>query len=221
MEQKGIATERGNLNRQIAEDNKNLRATRARITRLMKWQREEKARPLDLSQAGFKASVMDKLQSNKEVLKYQNQKIEKIKNQGKVLSFLQTYDINSIEEFSQKIVGMNESFYALKREINSTEKAISSIDRKISLWEEYAKVKPMIEKYNALTDKKKRAAYEKYKGKIDSALELKKIWSDFQKDGGHFVKNDLYFQDVMDAAKEHQNADDFFNQSLADNSYSI
>lgn len=37
-------------------------------------------------------------------------------------------------------------------------------------------------------------------------------------DGGHFVKNDLYFQDVMEAAKEHQNADDFFNQSLADKS---
>ncbi|WP_313523793.1 YodL domain-containing protein [Anaerotignum sp.] len=37
-------------------------------------------------------------------------------------------------------------------------------------------------------------------------------------DGGHFVKNDLYFQDVIEAAKEHQKADDFFNQSLADKS---
>lgn len=35
-------------------------------------------------------------------------------------------------------------------------------------------------------------------------------------DGGHFVKNDLYLQDVLQAAKEHQNADDFFNSSLAE-----
>ena len=37
-------------------------------------------------------------------------------------------------------------------------------------------------------------------------------------DGGHFVKNDLYLQDVIEAAKEHQNADDFFNGSLAEKS---
>jgi ATP-dependent exoDNAse (exonuclease V) alpha subunit len=42
MEQKGIPTERGNINRQIAEDNKLLNATRARISRLMKWIKDEK-----------------------------------------------------------------------------------------------------------------------------------------------------------------------------------
>lgn len=37
-------------------------------------------------------------------------------------------------------------------------------------------------------------------------------------DGGHFAKNDLHFQDVIEAASEHKNADDFFNTSLAEKS---
>ncbi len=37
MERKGIATEKGNINRQIAADNKLLKEIKARITRLYKW----------------------------------------------------------------------------------------------------------------------------------------------------------------------------------------
>ena len=37
MERRGIATEKGNINREIAADNKLLKEIKARITRLYNW----------------------------------------------------------------------------------------------------------------------------------------------------------------------------------------
>ena len=45
MERKGIATEKGNVNRQIAADNKLLKEIKARITRLYKWTKEQAGKP--------------------------------------------------------------------------------------------------------------------------------------------------------------------------------
>ena len=45
MERKGIATEKGNINRQIAADNKLLKEIKARITRLYKWTKEQAEKP--------------------------------------------------------------------------------------------------------------------------------------------------------------------------------
>ena len=45
MERKGIATEKGNINRQIAADNKLLKEIKARITRLYKWTKEQAGKP--------------------------------------------------------------------------------------------------------------------------------------------------------------------------------
>ncbi|MGL5254282.1 MAG: MobQ family relaxase [Brevinema sp.] len=187
MEQKDIATERGNINRSIAQDNKNLRATRAIITRLMKWQREEKARPLDLSQTGFKASVMDKLQANKEVLKYQNQKTANIKNQAKVFSFLQTHDINSIEEFSKTIVDMNESFYALQREMKSSQTGLDKVTHNLTLWQEYEKLKPLRAKHNTLKSKAQKQFYDTHIKELTRADELHQRFSDFVAKGNKIL----------------------------------
>ena len=41
LERKGIQTEKGNLNRQIAADNKLLKELKARITRIYNWTKEQ------------------------------------------------------------------------------------------------------------------------------------------------------------------------------------
>lgn len=184
MEKKGIATERGNINRAIDDDNKNIRVTSARITRLMKWQRELKAQPLDLTQTGFKASVMGKLQANKGVLKYQNQKTSDLKNNVNVWNFLQQHDIDSIEDFSHKIVGINESFYALKREIKTTENKVVEIVNHIALWQEYEKLKPIRAKHKDLKGKAQEQFYFKHSKELDRADTLHHHWLDFKNDGG-------------------------------------
>ena len=168
MEQKGITTERGKLNSQIAEDNKNLRATRARITRLMKWQREEKARPLDLSQTGEKVSVRALLMGSapqSQGNRYQD--IKALKNYASVIVFLEQNNIDSIDDFYNKIQEMNKSFYVLKGEVDSTQKAIASLDYRFELWNEYLALRPFMEKYRKLENSDKKVVYSKYTAKIE------------------------------------------------------
>jgi len=45
MERRGIRTEKGNINRQIAADNKLLKEIKARIARLYNWTKEQAAQP--------------------------------------------------------------------------------------------------------------------------------------------------------------------------------
>ena len=45
MERRGIATVKGNINREIAADNKLLKEIKARITRLYNWSKEQSGQP--------------------------------------------------------------------------------------------------------------------------------------------------------------------------------
>ncbi len=53
MERRGIATVKGNINREIAADNKLLKEIKARITRLYNWSKEQSGQPQG------KESIMD------------------------------------------------------------------------------------------------------------------------------------------------------------------
>jgi len=190
MEQKGIPTERGNINRQVAENNKLLKVTRARISRLMKWQREDKIKPLDLTKTGEKISVMAQLQGFiPQTQASQYQKIKNLKDYTSIISFLERNEIDDIDDFHSKIVDINKSFYVLKGEITQIDKEIYSFDKKIELWEEYEKLKPTLKKYNALSDSDKKIAYKKHFAKIDRAKELKKIWKDYIASGNEITPN--------------------------------
>ena len=180
MEQKGIKTERGNLNRQIADDNKNLIVTRARITRLVKWQREEKARPLDLSQTGEKVSVRALLLSQTPQSQGNRYKdIKALKNYTNILVFLEQNGIDSIEDFYTKIQEMNKGFYVLQGEIKSTQKNIDNLTQNLSLWREYEKLKPLRAKYQALKGKEQKQFYDKHSTKLARAEELHKRFSEY------------------------------------------
>ena len=78
MERRGIATEKGNINREIAADNKLLKEIKARITRLYNWSKEqaESATP-----AQGKESIVAKLyRSNKPLIVTTNMKLDELKH---------------------------------------------------------------------------------------------------------------------------------------------
>ncbi|MFR9542746.1 MAG: MobQ family relaxase [Rikenellaceae bacterium] len=131
MERKGIPTQRGEINRQVIADNKQIRATRARITRLMKWQRDEKSKPLDLSHTTEKVSVLSTLSTLKDTTASTHyQKLKHLKQSAQMLSFMQSNHIDSLEDFYEKIAEMNKGFYALQKEIKATQTAIANLNPK-------------------------------------------------------------------------------------------
>ncbi|WP_317854844.1 MobQ family relaxase [Chakrabartyella piscis] len=179
MEQKGIETDRGNINRQIHDDNKEVKIIKARITRLMKWQRELKAQPLDLEKADVKASVLGKLQANNVVVNNQYQTIKSLKANTSAWYFIQTHNIESMHDFANKISDLNASFYTIKKERIAIKKKMESIDKRLELWSEYQKVVPIKKKYQKLQGKDKEQFYDKHQIEIERVDELGKVWAKF------------------------------------------
>ena len=88
--------------------------TRARITRLMKWQREEKAKPLDLTYTNEKISVTAMLSAfTDNTGSSQYQKVKNLKDNVAVWNFMREHSIENVEEFFQRILDMNMGFYTL------------------------------------------------------------------------------------------------------------
>ncbi|WP_249030199.1 MobQ family relaxase [Tannockella kyphosi] len=184
MEQKGIETDRGNINRQIHDDNKEVKIIKARITRLMKWQRELEVQPLDLSRGEFKSSILEKLNTNKGIVKNQYQTTKDLKNYVNVWNFLQANDIGNLEEFNAKIQAMNDSFYAIKSALKTIENDMGKLDKQLDLWAEYEQLKPIRKKHLKLTSKEQKSFYEQHTTELDRAEILNSKWAKFTNSGG-------------------------------------
>ncbi|MFI3238956.1 MAG: MobQ family relaxase [Lachnospiraceae bacterium] len=180
MEQKGIETDRGNINRQIAQDNKDMKILRARITRLVKWKRELEAQPLDLAKADIRTSVIGKLNANNVVVKNQYQSLKELKMNASVWNFMQSHSIDTIGDFASTVSDLNASFYAIKKERTATKKQIEILDKRLELWSEYEPLKKYIFKYNELNTKDKKVFIEKYRDKFNRYEELQKIWKQIE-----------------------------------------
>ena len=131
MERKGIATDKGNINREIVNQNKLLKEIKARITRLYNWSKEQEKQP-------EKASILDFLKQhseNKPTTQYG--KVKALKESAALFHFLQSNSINSMAELHAKITTIQSSYYALRGEIVSTEREIATLTKHIEMWAQY------------------------------------------------------------------------------------
>ena len=103
MEKRGIATERGNLNREIAKQNKLLKEIKARITRLSSWAKEQQATPAPIK----KQSIMEQLQQAQTAqAQTRYGKVNALKTQAAVFNFLQDNGISDMAALIEKINAM-------------------------------------------------------------------------------------------------------------------
>lgn len=131
MEQRGIATDKGNLNREIAAQNKLLKEMKARITRLYNWSKDNSKQP-------EKASILDFLkQQPQEKPTTQYGKVKALKESAALFHFLQSNGISSMAELHTKITVMQSDYYALRGEIVSSEREIAILSKHLEIWEQY------------------------------------------------------------------------------------
>lgn len=131
MEQRGIATDKGNLNREIATQNKLLKEMKARITRLYNWSKENSKQP-------EKASILDFLKQqpqDKPTSTYG--KVKALKESAALFHFLQSNGISSMAELHQKITAMQSDYYTLRGEIVSAEREIATLTKHLEIWAQY------------------------------------------------------------------------------------
>ena len=99
MERRGIATEKGDINRQIAADNKLLKEIKARVTRLYNWSKEQPAQP-----QGWE-SITDFLFQHRQTAAPTSRyaQVKALKENVAVFNFLQANGITSMQQLYEKI----------------------------------------------------------------------------------------------------------------------
>lgn len=125
MERRGIATEKGNLNRQIDADNKLLKEIKARITRLYNWSKAEAEKP---AKKGIMAELWEAQQQLKQA-RTRKCKIKALQENAALFNFLQSNGIQSMQQLRGKIV--------------SAERRIAALTERGEMWAQYNKYKPI------------------------------------------------------------------------------
>lgn len=141
MEKRGIATERGNLNREIEISNQRLRQLKARIGKLQSWLKEEQTSTAPTTLADYIQSILSrKAQVGKSGV---SQSIYNLKDASKMLIFLQQNQI-------MDMAGFDETFAAMLDEQKDIRDKLKPIERRL----------PVLKKHMEQAD-----IYFKHKGK--------------------------------------------------------
>ena len=164
MERRGIATEKGDINRQISADNKLLKEIKARITRLYNWTKEQAQAP----QAGSVLAQLYQAQAEVNASKAKSQagKVGALKANAALFNFLQQNGINSMEQLYEKVSAMNSDYYDLRGQIVKAERRIAALTKRLEIWAQYQQTKPVRQGL----DKVKSGRREQYQQKHESEL---------------------------------------------------
>ena len=140
MEQRGIQTYKGDINRQIDADNKLLKEIKARITRLYNWAKENTEPSLERESVIAKL-VQAQLATNQNTSHYG--KVKKVKQNAALLNFLTENGIESMQQLYEKVASMNKAYYELRGQIASVERQLTALHENLEMWAQYEKLKPV------------------------------------------------------------------------------
>ena len=146
MERRGLITEKGTVNREIAAQNRLLKEIKARITRLYNWTKQQASQPEQ------KLSIWEQLQQAQDAAKPTTRygKVKALKENAALFNFLQGNGISSMQEFHTKVTTMQTQYYTLRGEIAATARRIDDLEERLSMWKQYADNKPVHQHLAAL-----------------------------------------------------------------------
>ena len=156
MENRGIRTDKGEVNRQIAADNKLLKEIKARITRLYRWSKDEAEKP-QTQQSSL--TTLWEAQQQLNTSRTRTGKIRALQESAALFSFLQANGIQSMQQLHEKIADMNSRYYDLRGKIVKAERRIAILTERGEMWEQYNQYKS-IHKQLAKVKPEKREQFE-------------------------------------------------------------
>ena len=151
MERRGVQTVKGNINREIAADNKLLKEIKARITRLYNWSKEQSAQPQG------RESIMNFLFQARQDTAPTSQyaRVKALKENVTLFNFLQANGISSMPELYEKVSAMNSGYYDLRGKIVKAERRLAVLDERLEMWAQYQKYKPVRQKLDKVSPGKR------------------------------------------------------------------
>ena len=171
MEKKGIATDRGNINREIKHHNKILREISRRIKALLNW-----IRGIGKEEKVENENIKSTLPSKENLLEIFENLIRKNadKNNADLEKYIESYqllkekNITSINQLKESITNLRDKNYKTTRVLKDTEKKIDKKTQLIDQSEKYLKYK---DTYKAYT-KTKRSRQEDFYNEHNAELIL-------------------------------------------------
>ena len=155
MERRGLATEKGAVNREIAAQNRLLKEIKARITRLYNLTKQQAAQPEQ------KQSIWKQLQQAQNEIRPATRygKVKALKESAALFNFLQENGISSMQELYAKVTAMQTEYYGLRSEIAATARQIEGLNKRLSMWKQYADNKTFRQRL-AVLKPRARVAYQ-------------------------------------------------------------
>jgi hypothetical protein len=148
MERKGIRTERGNRNREIADFNKELRQLKARIVKLQKWLDEDSKIP---AQPMLYDTIQDVLHRKAQSGKSQHyQDVANVKAFANMLLFLERNKIADMADLEQKVSAMYRKQFDIRDELKPVERRLKVLMEHIKQGENFKKHKSVYEQYQLI-----------------------------------------------------------------------
>ena len=169
MEKKGIATDRGNINREIRKQNRLLQEIKLRIKALMRWIRgigkEEKAETDKLkSTLPPKENLLSVFENL--IRKNADNHNTDLEKYIESYQFLKEKNIISVSELKENIVTLRDKNYKTTRAIKDTEKRIDNKVQLIDHAEKYLKHKDTYKAYTKLKKNKQDTFYNEHTAEI-------------------------------------------------------
>lgn len=165
MEKRGIVTEKGTVNREIAKQNRLLKEIKARLTRLYNWSKAQDAAAAD------QPSIRELLQQAQQTLEEaapatRYGKVRALKESASLFAFLQSNGIRSMPELHEKISAMQSDYYALCGEIVKAEQGIAQRKEYLTQWERYTENRDVVKHIATLRPKAQEREREHHSAEI-------------------------------------------------------
>ncbi|MDY6231574.1 MobQ family relaxase, partial [Peptostreptococcus porci] len=177
MEKKGIATDRGNINREIRHQNKILREIARQIKALMRWIRSlTKDKNNDTSKdkqddMAIQSTILSKQNDLTDILYHlikgnaDNSNID-LEKYIESYQFLKEKNITSISELKESISALRDKNYKTTRAIKDTEKKTNDRVQLIDQAEKYLKHKDIYKTYTKIKKSKQEDFYNEHTAEI-------------------------------------------------------
>ena len=164
MERRGIRTEKGDVNRQIAADNKLLKEIKARITRLYNWSKEldEKLGHTELDGSQLLQAHMEQ---NRDA-KTRYAKTKQLKEHAALFNLLQSNSFTTVQQLHEKIAAVNSSYYDLRGQIVTAERRLDVLDKHLKMWSHYEQYKPIRIQCDRFSGRKQERFMEEHRAEL-------------------------------------------------------
>lgn len=137
MEKKGIATEKGELNRNIQKANRLIREIRAQIGKLKEW-------IADLANLLMKYLSVQREKSRKYSQRWQQQHAaEELKTIAAAVNYLSEHGISNLDELDAALSSVSDRAYSIREGMKTAEQRMKELQKLIENGENYLQYKPI------------------------------------------------------------------------------